>query len=929
MKRRPLVEQIENYAQNIVDTVREPLLILDATLRVRSANRAFYQTFHVSPGETEGRLIYELGNGQWDIPDLRTLLEDIIPKSSVFDDFELEHTFPMIGRRVMLLNARKLEAGHQGELLVLAMEDVTARKRADEALLKAGALQSAIFNSANFSSIATDEKGVIQIFNVGAERMLGYAAVDVMNTITPADISDPQEVIARAKALSAELGTTITPGFEALVFKAARGIEDIYELTYIRKDGSRFPAVVSVTALRDDHSVIIGYLLIGTDNTARKRAEEALLKAGALQSAIFNSANFSSIATDEKGVIQIFNVGDERMLGYAAVDVMNTITPADISDPQEVIARAKALSAELGTTITPGFEALVFKAARGIEDIYELTYIRKDGSRFPAMVSVTALRDDHSVIIGYLLIGTDNTARNQVEAERMLLDQRVRDQQFYTRSLIESNIDALITTDPRGIITDVNKQMEALTGCTRDELIGAPFKDHFTNPERAEAGIKAVLGEGKVTDYELTARARDGRETVVSYNATTFHDRARKLQGVFAAARDITERSRLERQMREQAAELGDLDRRKDEFLAMLSHELRSPLAPIANAVQLLRLQQGNESLIQQQARGIIERQMGQLQHLVDDLLEVSRITTGKVQLRREPVTVCGIVQGVVETVRPLIEQRRHELTVSLPPEPIWLHADAARLEQVMVNLLTNAAKYTEEGGHVWLTVQQEGNECVLRVRDTGVGITTALLPRIFDLFTQAERSLDRSQGGLGIGLALVQRLTDLHGGKVEAHSVLGQGSEFVVRLPVLPTDTSQPPSPVTETGQPTIRPLRVLVVDDNEDAVLSFAMLLKASGHDVRTAHDGPAAVQAALDYRPSVVLLDIGLPGLNGYEVAKRIRQHPLLKNVVLVALTGYGRDSDRQTSLQAGFNHHLVKPARLEQLQQILATVSVDAT
>src|SRR5829696_3796159 len=392
----PLVEDIQNYAQNIVDTVREPLLILDATLRVRSANRAFYQTFQVSSEETEDLLIYELGNGQWDIPDLRTLLEDIVPKSSVFDDFELEHAFPAIGRRVMLLNARKLKAGHHGELLVLAMEDVTARRRAEEALLEAGALQSAIFNSANFSSIATDEKGVIQIFNVGAERMLGYAAAEVMNKITPADISDPQEVIIRAKALSAELGTTITPGFEALVFKAARGIEDIYELTYIRQDGSRFPAVVSVTALRDDQSALIGYLLIGTDNTARK----------------------------------------------------------------------------------------------------------------------------------------------QVEAERMLLDQRVRDQQFYTRSLIESNIDALITTDPRGIITDVNKQMEALTGCTRDELIGAPFKDCFTDPERAEAGIKRVLGEGKVTDYELTARARNGKETVVSYNATTFHDRDRKLQGVFAAARD-------------------------------------------------------------------------------------------------------------------------------------------------------------------------------------------------------------------------------------------------------------------------------------------------------------------------------------------------------------------------------------------------------
>src|SRR5215211_5475745 len=340
MQESRLVEDIQNYAQNIVDTVREPLLILDTTLRVRSANRAFYQTFHVSPGETEGRLIYELGNGQWDIPDLRTLLEDIVPTSSVFDDFELEHTFPAIGRRVMLLNARKLKAGHHGELLVLAMEDVTARKRAEEALIEAGALQSAIFNSANFSSIATDAAGVIQIFNVGAERMLGYAAADVMNKITPADISDPQEVIARAEALTAELGTPITPGFEALVFKASRGIEDIYELTYIRKDGSRFPAVVSVTALRDAQDVIIGYLLIGTDNTARQ----------------------------------------------------------------------------------------------------------------------------------------------QVEEERRKLDQRLRDQHFYTRSLIESNIDALMTTDPRGIITDVNKQMEALTGCTRDELIGA--RSRTTSPIR-------------------------------------------------------------------------------------------------------------------------------------------------------------------------------------------------------------------------------------------------------------------------------------------------------------------------------------------------------------------------------------------------------------------------------------------------------------
>jgi len=452
-----------------------------------------------------------------------------------------------------------------------------------ENLLKEGALQRAIFNSANFSSIATDAKGVIQIFNVGAERMLGYAAADVVNKISPADISDPLELVARAKTLSVELDTPITPGFEALVFKAARGIEDIYELTYIRKNGSRFPAVVSVTALRDDQDKVIGYLLIGTDNTARKQAEKALLKAGALQKAIFNSANFSSIATDANGVIQIFNVGAERMLGYAAADVVNKITPADISDPHEVIVRATALSAELDTTIMPGFEALVFKASRGIEDIYELTYIRKDGSRFPAVVSVTALRDDKDAVIGYLLIGTDNTARKLIEEDKKLLSQRLRDYQFYTRSLVESNIDALMTSDPEGIITDVNKQMELLTDCTRDELIGAPFKDYFTDPEKAQAGINRVLSERKLTNYELVARARNGKETPVSYNAATLYDRNRKLQGVFAAARDITEQKQAEEALRES----------ESRFRFMLEN---SPIAVRISSVATSRVVFANQS---------------------------------------------------------------------------------------------------------------------------------------------------------------------------------------------------------------------------------------------------------------------------------------------------------------------------------------------
>ena len=400
---------------------------------------------------------------------------------------------------------------------------------------------------------------------------------------------------------------------------------------------------------------------------------------------------------------------------------------------------------------------------------------------------------------------------------------------------------------------------------------------------------------------------------------------SRKVAVIF---NNITERTKVEQALRESAEALADLDHRKDEFLAMLGHELRNPLAPLSYAVHMLGLQT-KEDPLQRQARQIIERQVSQLKHLVDDLLEISRVTTGRLQLRQERIAVSGIVERAVETAQPLITQRRHELTVSLPLRPIWLHADAARMEQVVVNLLTNAAKYTDEGGHIWLTVQQEGDEIVLRVRDTGVGIASEFLPRIFDLFTQAERSLDRSEGGLGIGLCLVKRLVDLHGGTVEAHSVLGQGSEFVVRMPVMRSTLSVFPLDVIESALPRAKRCRVLIVDDNADAAQSLALLLTASGHDVRMAHDGPTAVEAALDYRPDLALMDIGLPGFDGYEVAQRMRQQPVLQHALLVAMTGYGQEKDRLRSLAAGFDHHLVKPVNFESVQEILALVSAKAS
>ncbi len=683
------------------------------------------------------------------------------------------------------------------------------------------------------------------------------------------------------------------------------------------------------------------------------------------------------------------------------------------------------------------------------------------------------------------------------------------------RLLVEEMQQGALTLSDNGTITYCNRRFANLVGRPHEQLTGIAFGNFVPFDAQTLYESLLLLGRAGCSQGESHVQNADGTLVPVFLTLNALPPDCGASVGLLVT--DLTTHRHHEK-MNALLEALKEADHRKNEFLAMLAHELRSPLAPIANAVELLGLQEATENLIQQQARGIIERQMGQLQHLVNDLLEVSRITTGRVQLRRERLVVSDIVRGAVETVRPLMEELRHELTMSLPPGPIWLHADATRLEQVLVNLLTNAAKYTDEGGHIWLEVSVEGrgtcensgelreasvekesaagfslttdhpplttpednddratlsgtqgvasgNElvrtvlpgdeelsqgravrlnqpdspsgsidagqhrrgtgptahqripklsehrtgiahgggnaltaqstgglapstdtgrasdnvgrnqsdalgasagarsealkltthhsplatpcCVIRVRDTGVGISPALLPHIFDLFTQGERSLDRSQGGLGIGLALVHRLTELHGGTVAASSVLGHGSEFVVRLPLgsdewrvasgeqenlghAPLASSSPlatPVLVPSASHSSLTtPLRVLVVDDNEDTVFSLSMLLRASGHDVRIAHDGLAAVQAAIDYRPDVVLLDIGLPGLTGYEVAKRIRQHPDLKHVMLIALTGYGQDSDRETSLEAGFNHHLVKPARFEQLQQILATVPV---
>jgi len=865
--------------------------------------------------------------------------EALVFKASrgIEDIYELTYIRKDGSRFPAVVSVTALRDIHDGGGIIgylLIGTDNTARKQAEEALLKAGALQSAIFNSANFSSIATDAKGVIQIFNVGAERMLGYTAADVMNKITPADISDPQEVIARAEALSLELETPITPGFEALVFKASRGIEDIYELTYIRKDGSRFPAIVSVTALRDAQENIIGYLLIGTDNTARKQAEEALLKAGALQSAIFNSANFSSIATDAKGVIQIFNVGAERMLGYTAAEVMNKITPADISDPQEVIARAAALSLELETAITPGFEALVFKASRGIEDIYELTYIRKDGSRFPAIVSVTALRDAQENIIGYLLIGTDNTARKQVEAEQQKLDQRLRDQQFYTRSLIESNIDALMTTDPSGIITDVNKQMEALTGSTRDELIGAPFKNYFTDPARAEAAIKRVLNEKKVTNYELTASARDGKETVVSYNATTFYDRERTLQGVFAAARDVTERKLLDQALQETNIELESAkfvaekaNLAKSDFLSSMSHELRSPLNAILGFAQLMDSEFPPATVSQKASIEQILHAGWYLLELINEILDLAVIESGKLSLSEEPVSLAEVLVECQAMIEPQAQKRSIKLTFPKFDAHYYIRADRTRLKQVLINLLSNAIKYNRINGTVAVECNMSSPQRTrISIRDTGAGLAPDKLKQLFQPFNRLGQE-NSSEEGTGIGLVMSKRLVELMGGVIGVESKVGEGSVFWFEL----SAATAPLIPVKKAKEKTIAhskaidnaPLRTLLYVEDNPANLTLVEQLIARRPELRllTAINGNLGIELARKKQPEVILMDINLPGISGIQALKILRDDPSTAHIPVLAISANAMQDDIKRGIEAGFFRYLTKPIKVDEFMEAL--------
>jgi PAS domain S-box-containing protein len=798
--------------------------------------------------------------------------------------------------------------------------DVVTEVLRKEALLKTGALQNAILNSDNFSIIATDEKGVIQLFNIGAERMLGYTAVEVVNKITPADIHDPQEVIARAAALSLELATPITPGFEALAFKASRGIEDKYELTYIRKDGLRFPAIVSVTALRDSQGAIIGYLLIGTDNSARKQVEEKLRwTEESFRLMVESVTDYAIVMLDPEGLVVSWNTGAERIEGYPAEEIVGRHFSQFY--PKEDVSNGK-----------PRRDLEVAAAKGRFAD--EGWRVRKDGSTFWANVVFTAIRDQAGNARRFAKLTRDLTGLKQAEAAQKELDQRLRDQQFYTRSLIESNIDALMTTDPLGIITDINQQMEALTGCTRDELIGTPFKNYFNDPDRAAAGIDEVLSQNKVTNYELTARSKDGKETVVSFNATTFYDRDRVLQGVFAAARDITERQRLDQALKEKnvelertkaAAEKANLA--KSDFLSSMSHELRSPLNAILGFAQLINSDSPPPTASQTASIDQILHAGWYLLELINEILDLAQIESGRMALSLEPTSLEEVMSECRAMIEPQGQKRGIKMTFPNFCAPRFVDADRTRLKQVFINLLSNAIKYNRANGTVVVDCAMRGPDRVrVSVKDTGAGLPPNMLMQLFQPFNRLGRERSNEEG-TGIGLVMSKRLVELMGGAIGVESTVGLGSVFWFELnlaaaPQLVADLDEP-AEIAQSQIPHGAPLRTLLYIEDNPANLMLVEQLIARRPDMRLlgAKDANLGIQLARASQPDVILMDINLPGISGIEALKILREDPVTAHIPVVALSANAMPRDIQKGVLAGFFLYLTKPIKVNEFMHTL--------
>jgi PAS domain S-box-containing protein len=608
------------------------------------------------------------------------------------------------------------------------------------------------------------------------------------------------------------------------------------------------------------------------------------------------------ISTDAEGRVVYLNGVAESLTGWAQAEALGRPLPEVFHIVNERTRHAVE---------NPAIRALREGLVVGLAN--HTVLIRRDGSETPIDDSAAPMVDGSGALVGTVLVFRDVTERRRAEEIQARL-----------AAIVESSQDVIISKTLQGIIRTWNATAERVFGYTAEEAIGQSITLIIPQDRlHEETEILSRISRGeRVEHYETVRQAKDGRLINISLMISPVRDAEGQIIGASKIARDITAQKQAEEVLKTAIEALQEADRRKDEFLAVLAHELRNPLAPLRNGLQVMRLAAGDAALVAN-TREMMERQLSHMVRMIDDLLDVSRIRSNKMELRRSRVSLADVVSSAVETVRPALEAAGHELTVTLPPEPILLDADLTRLAQVFGNLLHNSAKYTERGGRIWLTATREGGEVSVAVRDTGIGIPAHALPAIFDLFSQVDRSMERSAGGLGIGLALAKGLIEMHGGSVAAASpgVRGEGSTFTVRLPVLPSRAEGAAAAAAAKPDSSAPKRCILVVDDNVDSASSMAMMLELLGNEVHTAHDGLEAVALAEELRPQVVLMDIGMPKLNGYGATRRIREQPWGREMKIIALTGWGQDLDRAKSQEAGCSGHLVKPVDLANLQKLL--------
>jgi PAS domain S-box-containing protein len=736
--------------------------------------------------------------------------------------------------------------------------------------------------------IATDNEGRITFMNQEAERLTGWKFAEAIRT----PLASVFHIVSEATRQTAE-----NPVDRVLRVGKTVGLAN--HTILIARDGTEIPIDDSAAPIRSVDGATFGVVMVFRDVAEQRTAE--LVRARL--AAVVEFSGDAIITKNIDGIVQTWNASAERILGYPAAEMIGqpitrVIPPDRLDEETEILARLRS--------------GLPYERLETIR-------LAKDGRPIQVSISVSPLKDRDGHVVGASKILHDITdivtAREALKTERELL-----------ATTLSSIGDGVIVTDAASRVTFINPEAQRLTGWTQSEAEGMqlPAVFRIVNEEtrkEAENPVDKVMRTGVVTGLanHTLLIGKDGVERPIDDSAAPIRHSSGSLFGVVLVFRDFTSRRQAERALRDSRQKLHQEVLRKDRFLAILSHELRNPLAPIRMAVTVLNKIGPREPQLQQ-LRAIIDRQTSQLTRLLDDLMDVSRISSSKITLRKTRFDIAVAVSNAVESIQPQIDSMQHELIIDIPPDPIYVDGDVTRLAQVFVNLLSNAARYTDKRGRIRLLVGREQAHAVVRVIDPGIGISPDQMSRIFEMFAQVDESLER-QGGLGVGLALARTLVELHGGTVEAKSAgLGKGSEFIVRIPAVPAEF-MPMRPAEGTIVAAQKPRRVVIADDNVDSATVLGTLLRASGHEVQTVHDGMAALESCQSFRPDLVILDIGMPKRNGYDVAREIRSRGD-SHITLIAVTGWGQQEDKRQAREAGFDYHLTKPIDFVTLDKILA-------